>query len=164
MEGKNIVKSFAWYNFQRPDSSEPEITMINLQATHRPSTFEFIWSIVSSFFRSLIPENPGPMNANWFRLDPDLFSLHKLVNTSPSTHCILKWIGSRNIEFSKLQFLTQNLLLSEAAMFHRLMHGSIFDFNAMGYSGIIQSNDRILRLVADSLFHEKMDHWFRDAS
>lgn len=54
-------------------------------------------------------------------------------------------------------------------MFHRLMHGSIFDFNATGYSGIIQrvnpeSNDRILRLVADSLFHEKMDHWFRDAS
>lgn len=42
--------------------SEPEVTMVNLQATHRPSTFALVWSVVTSFFSSLIPENPIPIN------------------------------------------------------------------------------------------------------
>lgn len=45
-------------------SSDSEPAVINIQATHRPSTFELAWSVISSFFTSLIPENQAPININ----------------------------------------------------------------------------------------------------
>jgi hypothetical protein len=50
-----------------PEDVDEETTatnMVDLQATHRLSTFEVIWSVITSFFTSLIPENPPPININ----------------------------------------------------------------------------------------------------
>lgn len=49
---------------QPSEDPEQETNMVDLQATHRPSTFEVIWSVITSFFTSLIPENPPPININ----------------------------------------------------------------------------------------------------
>lgn len=51
-------------NTQPSEDPEQETNMVDLQATHRPSTFEVIWSVITSFFTSLIPENPPPININ----------------------------------------------------------------------------------------------------